>query len=73
MPRLHSLAATVVASTALCLAAAPALASPMTVNLRVEGKTQTLYEGPITTDAKTRGANAPAIHVTSVKARHRKT
>ena len=36
------------------LAAAPAaLAAPVTVNLRVEGKTATTFEGPVTTDAKT--------------------
>jgi hypothetical protein len=32
--------------------AAPAAASPVTVNLRVEATTGTLFEGPITTDAK---------------------
>ncbi len=33
------------------LAAAPALANPVTVNLRVEGSTRTLFEGPVTTEA----------------------
>jgi hypothetical protein len=52
MPKLHSLAA-LLAASALLVAAAPSLAAPATVNLRVEGSTQTLFEGPITTDAKT--------------------
>lgn len=49
MPKLHSLAATAVASAALALAA-PALAAPITLNLRVEGPSSTIYEGPVTTD-----------------------
>jgi hypothetical protein len=52
MPKLHSLAATVAASAVLATAG-PAVAAPVTVNLRVEGSTQTLFEGPVTTDAKT--------------------
>ena len=35
-------------SLALC---SSALATPITVNLRVEGSTATLYEGPVTTEA----------------------
>jgi hypothetical protein len=35
------------------VSAAAASATPVTVNLRVEGSTQTLYEGPVTTDART--------------------
>jgi hypothetical protein len=31
---------------------AAAVAAPVTVNLRIEGATQTVYEGPITTDAR---------------------
>ena len=34
----------------LAFAAAPAQAAPVTVNLRVEGPTRTLFEGPVTTD-----------------------
>src|SRR4051812_20429930 len=34
----------------LALAAAPALAAPVTVDLRIEGATRTLFEGPVTTD-----------------------
>lgn len=34
-------------------AAAPALAAPVTVNLRIEGKTQTWFEAPVTTDVRT--------------------
>jgi hypothetical protein len=44
------LAITVVASTALC--SGTAAAAPVTVNLRVEGLTQTTFEGPVTTDGK---------------------
>lgn len=51
MPKLHQLAATAAAS-ALLTFAAPAVAAPVTVNLRVEGSGQTIYEAPITTDAK---------------------
>ena len=42
-------------------AATPALAAPATVNLRVEGKTATTFEGPVTTDAKalTKDASGP--------------
>ena len=36
----------------LCLCA-PAWAAPVTVQLRVEGASTTLFEGPVTTDAKT--------------------
>ena len=35
----------------LLLLAAPASAAPITVNLRVEGSSATLYEGPVTTEA----------------------
>ena len=36
----------------LALAAAPAVAAPVTVDLRIEGRTQTLFEGPVTTDIR---------------------
>jgi hypothetical protein len=61
MPKLHSLAALLAASATLCVAA-PAVAAPVTVNLRVEGSTQTLFEGPITTDAKTLNKDASGSH-----------
>jgi hypothetical protein len=51
MPKLQSLAALLVAAVTLALTA-PAFAAPVTVNLRVEGSTQTLFEGPVSTDAK---------------------
>jgi hypothetical protein len=38
------------AAGVLALSAAPALAAPVTVDLRIEGATQTLFEGPVTTD-----------------------
>jgi hypothetical protein len=52
MPKLLSLAALLAASAVLAVAA-PSFAAPVTVNLRVEGSSQTFYEGPVTTDAKT--------------------
>jgi hypothetical protein len=61
MPKLQSLAALVAASAALAVAA-PAFAAPATVNLRVEGSTQTLFEGPITTDAQTLTKDSSGPH-----------
>jgi hypothetical protein len=49
MPRLNSIAASVAAAVVLC-AAAPAVAAPVTVNVRVEGSSGTIFEGPVTTD-----------------------
>ena len=42
----------VIATTLLVLALAvtTAVATPITVNLRIEGSTQTLYEGPVTSN-----------------------
>ena len=39
-----------VAIAAALFTAAPALATPVSVNLRVEGKSDTIFEGPVTTD-----------------------
>ena len=61
MPKLHSLAATL-AALAVLVTAATALAAPVTVNLRVEGSNSTLFEGPITTDAKTLTKDASGSH-----------
>jgi hypothetical protein len=61
MPKLHSLAALLAASAALA-AAVPAFAAPVTVNLRVEGSTHTLFEGPVTTDAKTLTKDSSGSH-----------
>jgi hypothetical protein len=36
----------------IALTPAPALAAPVTVTLRIEGPTRTLFEGPVTTDAR---------------------
>lgn len=36
----------------LTLNAAPALAAPVTVDLRIEGATRTIFEGPVTTDVR---------------------
>jgi hypothetical protein len=38
------------AAGVLALTAAPAVAAPVTVDLRIEGATRTLFEGPVTTD-----------------------
>src|SRR4051794_41759934 len=61
MHKLQSLAALLAASVALA-AAAPAVAAPVTVNLRVEGSSQTFYEGPVTTDAKTLTKDSSGAH-----------
>ena len=51
LPRRAILAIAALALAALA-AAAPALAAPATVNLRIEGKTQTWFEAPVTTDVR---------------------
>jgi hypothetical protein len=61
MPKLHSLAATLAAAAVLATAPA-AVAAPVTVNLRIEGTSQTLYEGPITTDARTITTTSGGTH-----------
>ena len=43
----------VAAACATTLLAQPALAAPTTVDLRIEGPTRTLFEGPVTTDVRT--------------------
>ena len=40
------------AAVILAVAAAPAPAAPVTVNVRIEGPTRTLFEGPVTTDVR---------------------
>jgi len=49
----HRLAGLALAVLALLVPASVAVAAPVTVNLRVEGATTTLFDGPVTTDAKT--------------------
>jgi hypothetical protein len=49
LPALGALAV-LVSLTVLLLAAAPAFGAPVSVNLRVEGRTQTIFDGPVTTD-----------------------
>ncbi|HXD56332.1 MAG TPA: hypothetical protein VN606_00360 [Thermoleophilaceae bacterium] len=44
------------------LCAAPAVAAPVTVNLRVEGTNGTVFEGPVTTDGKTVTTSAGGSH-----------
>lgn len=61
MTRLHSIAAALAAAVVLACAGA-AWAAPATVNLRVEGSSQTLYEGSVTTDAKTLTKDSTGPH-----------
>lgn len=42
--------ATYVAGVTMAVSAAPALAAPASVNLRIEGETSTIFEGPVTSD-----------------------
>jgi hypothetical protein len=51
--RTRARSALTLAGLLLACNAASAAASPVTVNLRIEGSSSTLYEGPITTDART--------------------
>jgi hypothetical protein len=52
--QLRSSAGSVAGLLTLCLAAAgPAAAAPVTVELRIEGPSHTLFEGPVTTDVRT--------------------
>jgi hypothetical protein len=54
-------AAGVLAAGLLCLLPAGASAAPVTVDLRVEGRTRTLFEGKVTTDVRTfRFTDGPA-------------
>ena len=46
----------------LLVTAAPALAAPATVNLRVEGDSATYFEGAVTTDAKTLTKDSSGPH-----------
>src|SRR4051794_20547944 len=48
---LHRLAGLALAILALLVPASVAAAAPVTVNVRIEGATHTLFEGPVTTDA----------------------
>jgi len=48
----HRLAGLALAVLALLVPASVAVAAPVTVNLRIEGSAGTLFEGPLTTDAK---------------------
>jgi hypothetical protein len=50
---LHRLAGLALATAAVALAtASAAIAAPVTVNLRIEGPTSTVFEGPVTTDVR---------------------
>jgi len=49
---LHRLAGLAVAVLTLLVPASVAAAAPVTVNLRIEGPTSTVFEGPVTTDVR---------------------
>jgi hypothetical protein len=49
MPKLQPLAA-LLAASALLAGATPVVAAPVTVNVRVESPSSTIFEGPVTTD-----------------------
>jgi hypothetical protein len=49
-------------ASVLALGAPAALAAPATVNLRVEGRSATIFEGPVRTDAKTLTKDASGPH-----------
>jgi hypothetical protein len=53
LTRTRARMALTLAGVLLACGASSASASPVTVNLRIEGSSSTLYEGPITTDART--------------------
>jgi hypothetical protein len=61
---LHRLAGLALAVLALLVPASVAAAAPVTVNLRIEGPTSTVFEGPVTTDVRpfqfTAGADTAA-------------
>jgi hypothetical protein len=59
---MHKLLSGLVAGIAL-LAAAPAGAAPVTVDLRIEGPNRTVFEGPVTTDVRGfRFTGDPTVH-----------
>jgi hypothetical protein len=49
---MHKLIAGLAAGLALLVAVPPAVAAPVTVDLRIEGANSTLFEGPVTTDVR---------------------
>jgi hypothetical protein len=57
-----------VASLALTVAVAPAVAAPTAVNVRIEGRAETLFEGPVLTD----GHNVKALGDTKAPAAGRR-
>lgn len=57
-----ALAAAALAVALGALAAPASLAAPVSVNLRVEGKDTTLFEGPVTTDAKALTKDSSGSH-----------
>jgi hypothetical protein len=61
LPR-RAIAVIVALTLAALVAAVPALAAPVTVNLRIEGKSSTIFEGPVSTDAKTLTKDASGPH-----------
>ena len=50
---MYKLLSGLLAGAALLVAAPSTLAAPVTVDLRIEGPSRTLFEGPVTTDVRT--------------------
>jgi hypothetical protein len=61
---MHKLIAGLAAGLVLLFAVPAALAAPVTVDLRIEGASRTLFEGPVTTDVR-------PFHFTGDPAQHR--
>jgi hypothetical protein len=60
---MHKFLSGLLAGIALLIAAPSALAAPVTVDLRIEGPSRTLFEGPVTTDVRTfRFTGDPVAH-----------
>ena len=61
--QMHKFLSGLAAGVALLIAAPGALAAPVTVDLRIEGPSRTLFEGPVTTDVRTfRFTGDPVSH-----------
>src|SRR3954469_18242294 len=53
MPKMFRRCSAVAAVMSMVVAVSPAVAAPVTVDLRVEGPNHTVFEGPVTTDVRT--------------------
>src|SRR4051794_1644775 len=66
MPKLHHFAAVMAALFTLAFAAS-AVATPVSLNLRVEGPNSTLFEGPVTSDVVQVPAADSSTHVVAAR------